>query len=516
MPKIKLSALASDIKGKANGSVFSTNSGGTYFRNNPSGGGRKSSKWDVQKNNFGSLSTVWKSLTQTQQEAWQDATVLYPTVNAFGDPRIPSGYELFMRLNGALVSAIRAGDECEDDAECGPNELCIDGECQCVEEGCEPEFEIILDPLAPRTIPNYGGVNVNYSELWQFNPLYAVQTYNNQKLNQPRFIVGNDILPDFEIMKNNTIGMRLKFASGPSYPKFAGSQIPILSMENGEDKQFNVFLQYDKDSVPYLYMSIIYGANSATWSCKLKESEMIEGFHFSIVTDDSNWNQTKIYINGSLRSQLLVSNGSPEGVNTGPTLYVGNNDTFQNACFAWNDLKGFTSKLNAANLKLISQGYVLGTEVIHFGGTEKTANKLINYGTAGNLIYLSLDSQSTNGTNGIPILWPLIPNFSLIIPNEGLEGLRLNIYATPPISNGITGSYNNFKLLCTIPWSDKGEYEVWRYYKKTFGNVPANTSVLFKVQWLDSTTGQKAQIATRAKPKKPRFKGGSELTDTVN
>lgn len=104
MPKIKLSALVSDMKGKSQGSVFSTNSGGTYFRNNPSGGGRKSAKWDDQKNRFGSLATRWKALSDDQRAAWNEAASSYPTVNAFGDARLPSGYELYMRLNGTLVS----------------------------------------------------------------------------------------------------------------------------------------------------------------------------------------------------------------------------------------------------------------------------------------------------------------------------------------------------------------------------------------------------------------------------
>jgi hypothetical protein len=105
MPKIQLSALASDIKGKSNGSVFSKNSGGTYFRNAPSGGPRKTQRLQDQKTLFGSLATQWRALTNSQQDAWNAAAPNYPTKNAFGAPRIPTGYELYMRLNANLLAA---------------------------------------------------------------------------------------------------------------------------------------------------------------------------------------------------------------------------------------------------------------------------------------------------------------------------------------------------------------------------------------------------------------------------
>ena len=104
MPKIKLSGLISDIKGKANGSVFARNSGGLYYRNNPSGGGQKTNTWALAKAKLSSLSGKWRNLTADQRIAWNNAVSNYPTVNAFGEPRTPTGYELFMRLNGPLVN----------------------------------------------------------------------------------------------------------------------------------------------------------------------------------------------------------------------------------------------------------------------------------------------------------------------------------------------------------------------------------------------------------------------------
>lgn len=125
MPKIKLSALISDIKGKANGSVFARNSGGVYYRNNPSGGGRKSTTWDRVKAQFSKVSSGWRALTNEQRLAWNAAVSEYNTHNVFGDNRIPSGYELYMRVNQTLsanglspIIAPRSPEPLPDVTEC--------------------------------------------------------------------------------------------------------------------------------------------------------------------------------------------------------------------------------------------------------------------------------------------------------------------------------------------------------------------------------------------------------------
>ena len=267
MPKIKLSALASDIKGKANGSVFSTNSGGTYFRNNPSGGGRKSPKWDIQKNNFGSLATQWKALTQNQQEAWQDATVLYPTVNAFGDPRIPSGYELFMRLNGSL-SAVG--------------------------------LPILDVPKSPRNVVAYGGVDVDYSTLWQLNPNYACQTYNDNSFENPRLITTTDPVPQVTIMNNITVSMRIIFPIYSTYPLAVVDEIPILTSYTDAYNYVKVYLQIDKSVGPQIFASIKGQSGNATWVTDIDLATLQAGFHLAVFFDQTAFANSFISINNKI------------------------------------------------------------------------------------------------------------------------------------------------------------------------------------------------------------------------
>jgi hypothetical protein len=104
MPQIKFSGLVTAMKGKAGGSIFSQNKQGAYFRNNRWGGGRKSQRWDNAKIRLSFLSNQWRLLSAEQREAWQAAGADYPFQNKFKESYIPSGYQLFMSLNGHLYS----------------------------------------------------------------------------------------------------------------------------------------------------------------------------------------------------------------------------------------------------------------------------------------------------------------------------------------------------------------------------------------------------------------------------
>jgi hypothetical protein len=104
MPQIKFSGLVTAMKGKAGGSIFSQNKQGAYFRNNRWGGGRKSQRWDNAKNRLSFLSNQWRLLSAEQREAWQAAGADYPSKNKFQEEYIPSGYQLYMSLNGNLFS----------------------------------------------------------------------------------------------------------------------------------------------------------------------------------------------------------------------------------------------------------------------------------------------------------------------------------------------------------------------------------------------------------------------------
>jgi hypothetical protein len=217
MPKIKLSALASDIKGKSQGSVFSTNSGGTYFRNNPSGGGRKTAQSAAQKNRFGSLATRWKALTNEQRTQWRESASAYPTINAFGDSRIPSGYELFMRLNGVLVS----------------NDL-----------------PLLTVPGTSREIPLIEGIDIISPDLWMFTPNTQFKT--NLSRSETVFGLSPGFFNGVDFRETQTFGVRITPPRTLSFASKDSLFSPIFYSEDVDHQGFCLQLIAQSNTFSYL------------------------------------------------------------------------------------------------------------------------------------------------------------------------------------------------------------------------------------------------------------------------
>lgn len=102
---IKWGALVVDGRGKLGGHVASKNKGGNYLRtkvtpNNPQ---------TIAQNNvraiFGSLSSQWSALTESQRESFNSLVDSYAKTNIFGDLKSLTGKALFQKLNQTLVLA---------------------------------------------------------------------------------------------------------------------------------------------------------------------------------------------------------------------------------------------------------------------------------------------------------------------------------------------------------------------------------------------------------------------------
>lgn len=104
MATIKPSGLVTGFKGKLQGSVLQYNSGGNIIRSNRNHNRATSQQWSLQKIKQATVAQHWRSLTDANRATWNAIVADYPTTNKWGDERIPSGYELHNRLNGALYS----------------------------------------------------------------------------------------------------------------------------------------------------------------------------------------------------------------------------------------------------------------------------------------------------------------------------------------------------------------------------------------------------------------------------
>ncbi len=102
MALVKWSALVSEIKGVMSGTIFQGGRFGQIMKNRISGGGRVSTRWQAQKGRFTFVASQWRTLTPGQQEDWNIGAINYPYINKFGDPVVPSGYQLYNTLNGNL------------------------------------------------------------------------------------------------------------------------------------------------------------------------------------------------------------------------------------------------------------------------------------------------------------------------------------------------------------------------------------------------------------------------------
>jgi len=97
------------MKGRLSGGVLSKNKGGWYARSakqfpqNKSLGTFANQAVQAKQQRWINLTQSWKNVTELNQLTWSTNAYLFPTTDKFGNTRIPTGYELYCRLNGALL-----------------------------------------------------------------------------------------------------------------------------------------------------------------------------------------------------------------------------------------------------------------------------------------------------------------------------------------------------------------------------------------------------------------------------
>lgn len=108
MAKIKFGVFASDVRGKLNGSVFARNRGGAYVRTKVTPLNPKSSRQIEVRARLTALAQGFRSLSQDQISAWNNAVTQWQRTDVFGDLVSPTGLALYVRLNGNLLNAGQA------------------------------------------------------------------------------------------------------------------------------------------------------------------------------------------------------------------------------------------------------------------------------------------------------------------------------------------------------------------------------------------------------------------------
>lgn len=97
--KIKFGSIVTDGRGKLGGQVYARNRSGAYVRNKVTPLNPQTIFQSAARAILATFSEGWRALTEAQRAAWTAAGVNFPTTNQFGDEVIPTGKNLYTRLN---------------------------------------------------------------------------------------------------------------------------------------------------------------------------------------------------------------------------------------------------------------------------------------------------------------------------------------------------------------------------------------------------------------------------------
>lgn len=102
MARIQYSGLVNSVKGKLAGTVFQGSATNCIAKTRRGNGHVYTPAFQAQKHLIATLAGRWSTLTIAQRTAWASMATNIPSKNAFGDGRILTGYNLFMKVNGTL------------------------------------------------------------------------------------------------------------------------------------------------------------------------------------------------------------------------------------------------------------------------------------------------------------------------------------------------------------------------------------------------------------------------------
>lgn len=569
MPKIQLSALATDMKGKSGGSVFARNKGGLYFRANPKPVQKKSYKWQGQKANFTRVSSSWRSLTNVQRVAWETMAVNYPATDAWGNEYTPSGYQLYMRLNTVLLSH---------------------------------ELPMLSVPQMPKELPVDDDILVYSPNFEAFTPTKgaSLMGFNSRNF----YLLAKDFLQAASLTTTSRFSIRLMPSDKSTTLYAPGQSFPCVQLFSTDNSGFFAFITFANGGRIILTVAYNFFDESEAEASQVQTFDVTDAystnqlhliFDFAFKVDFT----TRLYVNGVAPTpilttyydafqtdELLIGRTSgnafakPDALDidefTG-TLRVGNwnnqplgfliasdirffdSDAMGRGCacttgedcpedydcrdcecyLVWDDAVSYSEVAP----KLLYRGYILGNESVIYPLNHFTDNSFTNTnpGDYPSIVLTNDEDCCAPGSDCTDFTdqecqdcccvyvgddpWPeqTIPvtysPFVLVTFNQGaVDDFYIGIYSSKPIGLGRSDFNNPYLLLKTSPL-DGNSIDVSDEIQKYFGSVQANSKLVLDYQLINSTTGQdikvKPKCRTKAK-KSVRFKAGSELSSSVS
>ena len=495
MARIKTTALASEVKGKYQGTVFSSNRGGAYIRNNKTGQKNTNPNSSKRKSNLSFLAQQWKGLSAEAQNAWNEAITSYPTQNIFGDARNPTGYELFMRLNATQLNF---------------------------------GYPTITLPLAPRAFNDVGTVQVLGSDRMQFVPRQVID-FNAvpTSVGQVYFEATSTAL-EIRPFAGRTFNVFFKYPENAplniwqNIPYLSLSGVPNQTLEGLQIRQTNeraIDIRLNDSGVGST--ETIY-LDSEDIKCQQGVWHAITLVYSSIVQPVLN-----IYIDGNAVGGVTLGAGITGTVTTAGIFSVGRNADDQRSLMAFSHYQVVDTKVDSYELAELVIGYYFESSIINYAFDKLVGNTLISNYSNNTNYQLSPNVSEDIAKLVVSSDRQLIQLIAIGVLNQGNLGQFLNVLASPPCSYGQRPQTTKIRSIKLIDWagvSNEIEYEgqifysdyVTQEYRDQFVNVPAGSNINFFVQLYDSQTGVTERLKISAKPKKPRFKAGTELPEKVN
>lgn len=104
MAKVKLGALAQDVRGSLAGSTFSRNKGGSYVRQKVSPVQPRTALQLQQRSILSQVSKAWRNLDAATRAAWDAWAQTHPVLDVFGDSLKLSGISAYSRINAIRLT----------------------------------------------------------------------------------------------------------------------------------------------------------------------------------------------------------------------------------------------------------------------------------------------------------------------------------------------------------------------------------------------------------------------------
>ncbi len=101
--KMKFGAIVVDGRNKIGGHVASKNRAGAYLRTKVTPVNPRSAGQSGARSRLASMAQAWRGLTASERQSWIAAVNDFKKSDIFGDIKVPSGFNLFVKLNTNLL-----------------------------------------------------------------------------------------------------------------------------------------------------------------------------------------------------------------------------------------------------------------------------------------------------------------------------------------------------------------------------------------------------------------------------